>query len=155
MVGVCVTTSNAYLHDYVKLKMYLQFCNEHGIDGVNGCLKVADVLHALKNDNGKNNSYIDYIAVKPNKFGNGIGTRMVSSIKEVPTFFLGVTDKSEVNLTRANIHKTNDASIKIFKRNNFLPIYEDYISLLGFNEYFNIPNAPDSISTPNCEILLP
>ena len=157
MVGVCVTTSNAYLHDYVKLKMYLQFCKEHGIDGVNGCLSVSDINYAFNNDNGKNNSYIDYIATNPKLFGRGYGTRMVSSIKNIPTFFLGVNDKSEVNLTRTCIHNTNDASKEIFKRNGFLPIYEDYISLQGFHEYFNIPNAPDSNSLiiPDNNLLLP
>lgn len=153
MVGVCVTTGKAYLHDFVKLKMYLHYCAQHKINGVSGCLNVSEIVHALNNDTGKNNTYIEYVAVKPSKFGKGIGTRIVSSIKEVPTFFFGVNEKSEVNLTRTCIHNANEASKKIFQRNNFLPIYEDYISCSGFKEYFNIPNAPTDNPTTHEDLL--
>lgn len=60
-------------------------------------------------------THIEYIIVNPRMKGNGIGTRMISSIKSNPIFF-AETHKGTIT---ASIEHTNEASKRAFIKNGF------------------------------------
>ena len=81
-------------------------------------------------------TYIEYIIVNPRMKGQGIGTRMISSVKSNPTFF-AETHKGTIT---ASIEHTNDASKRVFIKNGFKmykPVLNQKLINLGV---FNVHN---------------
>lgn len=79
---------------------------------------------------------IEYIIVNPRMKGQGIGTRMISSIKSNPTFFA----EGHKGTFAATVEHTNDASKRVFIKNGFKmykPIINEKLIQLGV---FNVHN---------------
>ncbi len=73
---------------------------------------------------------IEYIIVNPRMRGQGIGTRMISSIKSNPTFFA----EGHRGKLVASIENSNTASQKAFLKNGFkkyVPISLESMKMLG------------------------
>lgn len=82
-------------------------------------------------------THIEYIIVNPRMKGNGIGTRMVSSIKNNPKFF-AETHKGTITAT---IEHTNEASRRVFIKNGFKmykPILNEKLIALGVVNFHSL-----------------
>ena len=113
---------------------------EHIINSDFGTLKpTKQILSANKaqgivfNDNNRNNDYILYLIVAPQRQGRGYGTRVVSSIKNNIEFF---AKNSLHNSLSTQIHDKNIPSQKVFERNNFHTLNLSFQPCKGLSEYF-------------------
>ena len=120
---------------HATLRSYIIDHNEVGIRRKKGVFLPLDLAQkALDNDNGENNSIVEYFVVSPKHQGQGVGTRALWSVNHNLDFFTN----NNLNSISTTIHRSNEASKKVFTRNNYLKPYDYYTSYSQLDFYFNI-----------------
>ena len=120
LASIVSVTSNRYICQFVEFTEYIAECKDLGIDSKPDYLNLYQAMRALINAKPDNNSSINFLMVNPHMQNRGIGTRAVKTILHNMDYF---TTNEDNNTMQSLIHYKNIASQKVFRKNDFYPIY--------------------------------
>jgi len=119
LATIAMIEGQKQMFEFVEFTNYIAECKSLAVDCKPNYLNLYQAMRALINTTNENNSTIKYLVVNPSMQNKGIGTRSVKSIIDNISYFSGSEDN---NVTQALIHYQNEASQRIFRKNDFYPV---------------------------------
>lgn len=144
LVGSAIINGREYL-DTVAMEHYMDYVEKNKNkypNGMDGFLPLDKARRIFNISTIDNNTDINYLVVIPKAQGRGVGTRMLSSIKNNPSFF---SHSLYTQTTSAIVHKNNIASKTIFYRNGFKEYTLDRLNQTSnFHDFLTETPATDT-----------
>ena len=120
LASIVSVESKRPIYQFVEFTEYIAECKSEHIDGKPNYLNLYQAMRVLINAKSDNNSSINFLMVNPHMQNRGIGTRAVKTILDNMDYF---TTNDENNAMQSLIHYKNVASQKVFRKNDFYPVY--------------------------------
>lgn len=123
IAGVCVLNTKQKLSHKQYLKDYIKHCVKFKkMASTQKEITVIDAIKALTNNNDSNNLSIDFLVINPAFHKKGFGSRAIKSLLDNAG---ELSNQQNINAIETSIHESNQASKRIFDKNNFKLFYDD------------------------------